>query len=90
MLCQLSIAKQNRPIAKLLTHRLSDSHLNLGPQKTKTKKKHRFRNFTGKLLYHEGTICSLNVEEESRGSSWNMGTWNVREGKELLTVGVAL
>ena len=27
----------------------------------------------GELLYHEGTIGPLNVEEESRGSSWNMG-----------------
>ena len=71
MLCQLSRAKENRPIAKLLTHRLSDFHLNLGPQKKKKKK--RFRNFMGELLYHEGTIGPLNVEEESRGSSWNMG-----------------
>lgn len=84
MLCQLSRAKENRPIAKLLTHRLSDSHLNLGPQK-----KTRFRNFMGELLYHEGTIGSLNVEEESRGSSWNTGH-TVQEVKEILIVGVDL
>lgn len=87
MLCQLSRAKENRPIAKLLTHRLSDSHLNLGPQKKK--KKNRFRNFMGELLYHEGTIGSLNVEEESRGSSWNTGH-TVQEVKEILIVGVDL
>ena len=86
MLCQLSRAKENRPIAKLLTHRLSDFHLNLGPQK---KKKKRFKNFMGELLYHEGIIGSLNVEEESRGSSWNMGH-TVQEVKEILIVGVDL
>ena len=43
----------------------------------------------GELLYHEGKIGSLNVEEESRGSSWNTGH-TVQEVKEILIVGVDL